>query len=98
MGQYICAVAVLLAAGITFRFHLREAWLTAEGQAASDHHEELKGVLALNLGKAAEYANRLLEFLPNVDASARPRAEEAIRNLVSTLDTLTVTLREPGQP
>ena len=99
MSQYICVVAVLVAAGITFRFHLRETWLRSQGQASWQDHEELKGVLALHLGRAAEIANRLLEFLPSVDGPARPRAEESIRNLVRTLDTLTVTLREePGQP
>ncbi len=98
MSQYVCVVAVLLASGMVFRFHLRDMWLRAQRQESLDHHEELKGVLALNLGKAAEIANRLHEFLPDVDISARPRAEESIRKLVSTLDTLTVTLREPGQP
>ena len=99
MSQYICVVAVLVAAGISFRFHLRETWLRAQGQASMEDQEELKGVLALHLGRAAEIANRLLEFLPSIDGPARPHAEEAIRNLVRTLDTLTVTLREePGQP
>ena len=99
MSQYICLVAVLVAAALTFRFHFREAWLRAQGQASLEDHEELKGELSLHLGRAAEIANRLLEFLPNVDGPVRPRAEEAIRNLVRTLDTLAVTLREePGQP
>ena len=89
-------MSVILATGLVFRFYLREMWLRAQGQESLDHHEELKGVLAHNLGKAAEIANRLNEFLPAIDAAARPRAEESIRNLVSTLDTLTVTLREPG--
>jgi hypothetical protein len=94
VGQYVCAVVVIVATGLIFRFHLREAWLTAQGQSSSEHHEELKGVLSLHLGQAAEIANRFHEFLPNIDGSARPRAEEAIRNLVRTLDMLTVTLRE----
>ena len=52
----------------------------------------------MHLGQAAEIANRLHQFLPNIDGTARPRAEESIRRLVSTLDTLTVTLRDPGDP
>jgi hypothetical protein len=98
VSRYVCAIAVILATGIVFRFYLRETFLRAQGQASEQHREELKGVLALHLGQAAEIANRLHEFLPDVDATARPRAEESIRRLVSTLDTLTVTLRDPGGP
>ena len=96
MSDYICPIAVILATGIVFRFYLREHWLRAQGQESEQHREELKGVLALHLGQAAEIANRLHEFLPDVDVTARPRAEESIRRLVSTLDALTVTLRDPG--
>jgi hypothetical protein len=98
VSQYICPVAVILSTGIVFRFYLRETFLRAQGQASEDHREELKGVLAMHLGQAAEIANRLHEFLPDIDVTARPRAEESIRKLVSTLDTLTVTLRDPGDP
>ena len=94
--DYVCPIAVVLATGIMFRFYLRAHWLRAQGQASEDNREQLKGVLAVHLGQAAEIANRLRQFLPDVDPSARPRAEESIRNLVSTLDTLTVTLRDPG--
>jgi hypothetical protein len=96
--DYVCPIAVILATGTVFRFYLREYWLRAQGQASEDHREQLKGVLAVHIGQAAEIANRLRQFLPDVDPSARPRAEESIRNLVSTLDTLTVTLRDPGPP
>jgi hypothetical protein len=96
VSRWICPVAVVLATFTVFRFYLREMWLRAQGQASEDHREELKGVLAVHLGQAAEIANRLRQFLPDIDPSARPRAEESIRNLVSTLDTLTVTLRDPG--
>jgi hypothetical protein len=98
VSRYVCPIAVILATGIVFRFYLREAWLRAQGQASEDHREELKGVLAVHLGRAAEIANRLHQFLPDIDPSVRPRAAESIRNLVSTLDTLTVTLRDPGPP
>lgn len=96
MSDFVCPVAVILATAIVFRFYLREHWLRAQGQASEDHREELKGVLAMHLGQAAEIANGLHKFLPDVDVSARPRAEESIRRLVSTLDALTVTLRDPG--
>ncbi len=96
VSRYVCAVAVILATGLVLRFRLREVWLRAQGQASSEHHEELKGVLAMHLGQAAEIANRLRQFLPDIDPAVRPWAEESIRNLVSTLDTLTVTLRDPG--
>jgi hypothetical protein len=89
---------VVVATLIVFRFHFREAWLMAQGAASLEHHEELKGVLAVHLGQAAEIANRLREFLPSIDVDVRGRAEESIRSLVSTLDTLTVTLRDPGPP
>ena len=94
--DYVCPVAVIVATGTMFRFYFREHWLRAQGQASEDHREELKVVLAVHIGQAAEIANRLRQFLPDVDPSARPRAEESIRRLVSTLDTLTVTLRDPG--
>ena len=96
--DYVCPIAVILATGTVFRFYLREHWLRAQGQASEDNREQLKGVLAVHIGQAAEIANRLRQFLPDVDPSARPRAEESIRSLVSTLDTLTVTLRDPGPP
>jgi hypothetical protein len=96
VSDFICPIAVIMATAIVFRFYLREHWLRAQGQASEDHREELKGVLALHLGQAAEIANGLHQFLPDVDVSARPRAEESIRRLVSTLDALTVTLRDPG--
>ena len=96
MTDYVCPIAVILATGLMFRFYFREHWLRAQGEASEDTREQLKGVLAVHLGQAAEIANRLRQFLPDVDPSARPRAEESIRNLVSTLDALTVTLREPG--
>ena len=96
MAQIICVLAPILATAIVLRFRVREAYLTAQGQASIEHHEELKGVLALHLGEAAEIANRLHRFLPDIDVTARPSAEESIRTLVRTLDTLTVTLRDPG--
>ena len=96
MVHFVCVVAPILATAIILRFRLREAYLTAEGQASIDHREELKGVLAMHLGEAAEIANRLHRFLPDIDVTARPQAEESIRSLVRTLDTLTVTLRDPG--
>jgi hypothetical protein len=96
VADYVCPIAVILATGTVFRFYLREHWLRAQGQASEDNREQLKGVLAMHIGQAAEIANRLRQFLPDVDPSARARAEESIRNLVSTLDTLTVTLRDPG--
>lgn len=94
--RYVCPIAVILSTAIVFRFRLREHWLTAQNHEAAEHHEELKGVLALHLGQAAEIANRLHQFVPDIDVTARPRAEASIRKLVSTLDTLTVTLRDPG--
>jgi hypothetical protein len=94
--HFICVVAPILATAIVLRFRVREAYLTAQGQASMEHNEELKGVLAVHLGEAAEIANRLHRFLPDIDVTARPRAEESIRKLVSHLDTLTVTLRDPG--
>ncbi len=96
MVHFICVVAPILATAIILRFRVREAYLTAQGQAANEHNEELKGVLAVHIGEAAEIANRLHRFLPDIDVPARPRAEESIRSLVRTLDTLTVTLRDPG--
>ncbi|MCA1841699.1 MAG: hypothetical protein LC792_00650 [Actinobacteria bacterium] len=96
MSDLICPIAVIMATAIVFRFYLREHFLRAQGQASEEHREELKGVLALHLGQAAEIANGLHQFLPDVDVAARPRAEESIRRLVSTLDALTVTLRDPG--
>jgi len=94
--HFICVVAPILATIIVLRFRVREAYLMGEGQASMEHREELKGVLALHIGEAAEIANRLHRFLPDVDVGARPQAEESIRKLVSHLDTLTVTLRDPG--
>jgi hypothetical protein len=94
--HFICVVAPILATVIVLRFRVREAYLTAQGQASAEHKEELKGVLAVHLGEAAEIANRLHRFLPDIDVTARPQAEESIRKLVSHLDTLTVTLRDPG--
>jgi hypothetical protein len=94
--HFICVVAPILATAIVLRFRVREAYLEAQGHASMEHHEELKGVLAVHLGEAAEIANRLHRFLPDIDVTARPRAEESIRSLVRTLDTLTVTLRDPG--
>lgn len=96
MAHIICVLAPILATVIVLRYHVREAYLTAQGQASEEHREELKGVLALHLGEAAEIANGLHRFLPDIDVTARPRAEESIRSLVRTLDTLTVTLRDPG--
>lgn len=96
MSDLVCPIAVILATALVFRFYLREHFLRAQGQASEEHREELKGVLAMHLGQAAEIANRLHEFLPDVDVTARPRAEESIRRLVRTLDALTVTLRDPG--
>jgi hypothetical protein len=98
VSRYVCPIAVILATGTVFRFYFREQWLRAQGQASEDSREALKGVLSVHIGQAAEIANRLRQFLPDVDPSVRPRAEESIRNLVSTLDTLTVTLRDPGPP
>ena len=98
MNRYVCPIAVILAMATVFRFYFRERLLRAQGQESEDHREELKGVLAVHLGQAAEIANRLRQFLPDVDPSARPRAEESIRSLVRTLDALTVTLRDPGPP
>ncbi|HEV8627588.1 MAG TPA: hypothetical protein VG034_24390 [Acidimicrobiia bacterium] len=94
--HFICVVAPILATAIVLRFRVRETYLTAQGHAAAEHREELKGVLALHIGEAAEIANRLHSFLPDIDVTARPRAEESIRKLVRHLDTLTVTLRDPG--
>jgi hypothetical protein len=94
--HFICVVAPILATAVVLRFWVREAFLMTQGQASVEHNEELKGVLALHLGEAAEIANRLHQFLPDIDLPARPRAEESIRKLVSHLDTLTVTLRDPG--
>jgi hypothetical protein len=94
--HFICVVAPILATAIVLRFRVREAYLTAQGQASMEHNEELKGVLAVHLGEAAEIANRLHRFLPDIDVTARGPAEESIRSLVRTLDTLTVTLRDPG--
>lgn len=96
VSRYVCPVAVILAMATVLRFYFREHWLRAQGQASEDVREELKGVLAVHLGQAAEIANRLNQFLPDIDPPARPRAEESIRRLVRTLDTLTVTLRDPG--
>jgi hypothetical protein len=94
--HFICIVAPILATMVVLRFRMREVYLTAQGQASVEHNEELKGVLALHLGEAAEIANRLHRFLPDIDVTARPQAEESIRKLVSHLDMLTVTLRDPG--
>ena len=96
MFHFICVVAPIAATAIVLRFRVREAFLTGQFQASAEHNEELKGVLALHIGEAAEIANGLHQFLPDIDATARPRAEESIRKLVRHLDTLTVTLREPG--
>ena len=96
MFHFICVVAPILATAIVLRFRVREAFLTAQGQASIDHREELKGVLALHLGEAAEIANGFHRFLPDVEVTARPRVEDSIRNLVRTLDTLTLILRDPG--
>ena len=96
MFHFICVVAPILATAIVLRFRVREAFLTAEGQASAEHNEELKGVLAVHLGEAAEIANRLHVFLPGHRRDGPSRAEESIRKLVSHLDTLTVTLRDPG--
>jgi hypothetical protein len=92
----ICILAPIAATAIVLRFRIREAFLTQQSQASAEHKEELKGVLALHLGEAAEIANRLHRFLPDIDVSVRPVAEESIRRLVRHLDTLTVTLRDPG--
>jgi hypothetical protein len=94
--HFICVVAPILATLIVLRFRVREAYLTAQSHASAEHREELKGVLAVHIGEAAEIANGLHRFLPDIDVTARPRAEESIRRLVSHLDTLTVTLRDPG--
>ena len=96
MFHIICVVAPILATVIVMRFRVREAYLLTQERESADHQEELKGVLALHIGEAAEIANRLRAFLPDIDATTRPRAEESIRKLVSHLDTLTVTLRDPG--
>ena len=96
MFHFICVIAPILATVMVLRFRMREAFLLTQEQESADHREELKGVLALHVGEAAEIANRLHVFLPEIDVTARPRAEEAIRKLVSHLDTLTVTLRDPG--
>ena len=96
MFHFICVVAPILATMIVLRFQVRETFLRAQGQESAEHREELKGVLALHLGEAAQIANRLHVFLPDIDLTARPRAEESIRTLVSHLDTLTVILRDPG--
>lgn len=96
MFHFICVVAPIAATAIVLRFRVREAFLTGQTQASVEHNEELKGVLALHLGEAAEIANRLHQYLPDIDVTARPRAEESIRKLVRHLDTLTVTLRDPG--
>jgi hypothetical protein len=96
MFNFICVIAPILATLMVLRFRMREAFLLTQEQESADHQEELKGVLALHVGEAAEIANRLHVFLPDIDVTARPRAEESIRKLVSHLDTLTVTLRDPG--
>ena len=96
MFHFICVIAPILATVMVLRFRMREAFLLTQEQESADHREELKGVLALHVGEAAEIANRLHVFLPDIDGTARPRAEESIRKLVSHLDTLTVTLRDPG--
>ena len=96
MFHFICVIAPILATVMVPRFRMREAFLLTQEQESADHREELKGVLALHVGEAAEIANRLHAFLPDIDGTARPRAEESIRKLVSHLDTLTVTLRDPG--
>jgi hypothetical protein len=98
VSRYVCPIAVILAMAMVFRFYFRERLLRAQGQESEDVREELKGVLAIHLGQAAQIASRLQQYLPDMDPVARPRAEEAIRNLVSTLDSLTVTLRDPGPP
>ena len=97
MFHFICVIAPILATVMVLRFRMREAFLLTQEQESADHREELKGVLALHIGEAAEIANRLHVLLPDIDVTARPRAEEAIRKLVSHLDTLTVTLRDPGE-
>jgi hypothetical protein len=94
--HFICLVAPILATMIVLRFRVREQYVAAQEQAAAEHQEELKGVLALHVGEAAEIANGLHRFLPDIDVTARLQAEESIRKLVSHLDTLTVTLRDPG--
>ena len=96
MFHFICVVAPILCTLIVLRFRVREAFLTGQAHASAEHREELKGVLALHIGEAAEIANRLQRFLPDIDVAARPQAEDSIRKLVSHLDTLTVTLRDPG--
>ena len=96
MFHFICVVAPILATLIVLRFRVREVFLTAQGRESMEHREELKGVLAVHIGEAAEIANRLHRFLPDIDASARPQAEASIRKLVSHLDTLTVMLRDPA--
>jgi len=94
--HFICVVAPIAATAIVLRFRVREAFLAGTAQESIEHNEQLKGVLALHLGEAAEIANRLHQFLPDIDVTARPRAEESIRKLVRHLDTLTLTLRDPG--
>ena len=96
MFHFICVVAPIAATAIVLRVRVRELFLTAQGQESIEHREELKGVLALHLGEAAQIANRLHRFLPDIDLSARSQAEESIRKLVTHLDTLTVILRDPG--
>jgi hypothetical protein len=92
--HFICVVAPIAATAIVLRMRVREAFLTGTARESIEHNEQLKGVLALHLGEAAEIANRLHQFLPDIDATARPRAEASIRKLVRHLDTLTLTLRE----
>jgi len=96
MFHFICVVAPIAATAIVLRVRVRELFLAAQGQESVQHREELKGVLALHLGEAAQIANGLHRFLPDIEPAAQPRAEEAIRKLVSHLDTLTVILRDPG--
>jgi len=96
MFHFICVVAPIAATAIVLRFRVREAFLTGTTQESIEHNEQLKGVLALHIGEAAEIANRLHQYLPDIDVAARPRAEESIRKLVRHLDTLTLTLRDPG--
>ena len=95
MVDYVCPVAVIVATATVLRFQVRERFFRAQGEESVQHNEELKGVLALHLGEAAEIANRLHRFLPDMDLAARPLAEESVRRLVSHLDTLTVILRDP---
>ena len=98
MVDYVCPVAVIVATATVLRFQVRERFFRAQGEQSVQHNEELKGVLALHLGEAAQIANGLKRFLPDIDVTARPPAEESIRRLVSHLDTLTVILRDPGDP